>query len=113
MSESFEETARRTLDRYIVPQGDARDALVELGVRIDRRPEGRDLLVLVAAFRAAREAIADVYRPRSPLEAQLEFDRAREELRQEGVNVPAWNASEDAPTLERWARWVADGSADS
>lgn len=51
------------------------------------------------------EAVKDVYRPRSPLEAQLEYDRARKEQATQGVDWPEWTAADDPKITERWQAW--------
>lgn len=102
----FADAAREHADKYQVPDGATRDIAVRVGEHLDGKLEAFDLIVMQRVSFALRDIIEDVYRPRSPLEAQLEYDRARKDLLELGIDTPEWVAAEDPEILERWARWT-------
>lgn len=102
---SFADHASDVADRFVVPDGAARDLLVHLGELLDGEPSPLDWIVVERAYRAVRDAIEEVYRPPSPLEAQRDYDRARRELAAQGIERPAWIAADDPVVMERWAEW--------
>ena len=103
---SFADHARGVADEYLVPEGPSRDLLIRLGELQDGDLDALDLIVIQQAYRHAMTSVKETYRPRSPLEAQLEYDRMRNQARDElGVEVRPWVAAEDPVILDRWNRW--------
>ena len=105
---SMTDIAQQILDKYLVPDGPTRDIFLALGAASSAGTPAFDLIVAQRVFREMHEAIVEVYRPRSPLEAQLEYDRTRNELAARGVDIPEWVAAGDPEILDRWARWNSD-----
>lgn len=106
---SFTKHARDIADRFVVPDGLARDLLRHLGDLLDSELSALDLIVVHRAYDVTLEAVREVYEPQSPLAAQLEHDRARKDLAMQGIDVPPWVAAEDPVVLERWAEWIRRG----
>jgi hypothetical protein len=103
---SFTASALAHLDKYQVPEGPTRETYLRLAQYQEADLEPFDLIVTQRVSLAMRKIIEDVYRPRSPLEAQLEYDRARNDLRDTlGVEPPEWDAANDPEILQRWHRW--------
>lgn len=109
----FVDSARAHVDTYQVPDGPVRDLSLQIGALLDGGSlDALDLVVLQRVSMQFRDVVADVYRPRSPLEAQLEYDRARKHLTELGIEAENWVAAEDPVVLSRWARWVEQHGAD-
>lgn len=88
---SFEKAARALCDKYSLPDVQSRRAFVELGAALDGELPALELIVLQRAYGELFKAIEDVYRPRTPLEAQAEYLRTRRQVREElGIELPDW-----------------------
>ena len=86
--------ARRLLEKFDVPDADSRRILIDLGVALDRKQEPFELIVLQRAYLELWKAIDEIYRPRTPLQAQLEHVRARNQALDElGMDIGGWDAS--------------------
>ena len=91
---SFEASARSCCTKYEVENG-AKDAFIALGVGLDNKPAAFERIVLVRAYDEMYKAIEEVYKPRSPLEEQLEYIRARKEfLAETGIDMGAWQCDD-------------------
>lgn len=91
-SYSFEKSARRLADKFDLPETDGRLLFIELGAALDAKPESLDLIVLQRAYMAMFRAVEEVYRPRTPLEAQLEYEQAKSfAVAEFGVEWPEWD----------------------
>lgn len=95
---SFEQSARQLLTKYDIPEGDLTTTFIALGALQDREREPLELVVFQRAYREMYKAIEDVYRPRTPLEAQLEYERERRKLLElTGQDVGPWSEGYSAP----------------
>lgn len=95
---SFEQTARQLLTKYDIPEGDLATTFIALGALQDREHEPLELVVLQRAYLETYKAIEEVYRPRTPLEAQLEYERERRKLLDlTGHDVGPWGEGYSAP----------------
>lgn len=65
-----------------IPSSPIRDALFVIADCLDAKPRGDLLALATAAYRAVERELAEHYRPRSPLEIQVETIRAERELAQ-------------------------------
>lgn len=94
MAERFEASARRLLEKYDIPNGDSRQVFIALGAALDRKQEPLELIVLQRAYLELHRAIDEIYRPRTPLQAQLEHVRTRNQALDElGMDIGEWDAS--------------------
>lgn len=95
---SFEQSARQLLTKYDIPEGDLTTTFIALGALQDREREPLELVVFQRAYLEMYKAIEDVYRPRTPLEAQLEYERERRKLLElTGQDVGPWSEGYSAP----------------
>jgi len=79
-----EETFRRLtwdhVERLGIPPSPVRDAFFALAGYLDSHPKGGLLALASGAYRSLEKELAEFYRPRSPLELQVETLRAEREL---------------------------------
>lgn len=106
---SFERSAQSLAKKYDMPDASGKRAFVQLGALLDTGLPALDLIIVQRAYGEMYKAIEEVYRPRSPLEAQLEYDRARKDMVKLGIESPDWVAAEDPEVLKRWANWIDSG----
>lgn len=106
---SLVDASRHLADKYLVPDGPVRDLLMEVAKLYGGKLDGFELSVISSVYRHLHEEVREVYRPRSPLDAQLGYEKARKELEAQGIRTPAWTEDDTAFIADRWERWRADG----
>ncbi len=99
------DASQRLADKYLVPDGPVRDLLMRIAALYSGELDGFEFSVISSVYRHLHEEVREVYRPRSPLEAQLEHEKARRELEAQGIKTPAWTDADTAFVAERWERW--------
>lgn len=104
---TFVEFSQRLVDEYLVPEGPIRDLLLHVGALQDGDLHGWELAVISSVYQHLHDEVREVYRPRSPLEAQLEHERAMKDLQAMGIRSAPWTDSDTAFVAERWERWQA------
>lgn len=81
--ESKREMTLRALESSSIPDGPARDALLDLADRIDRYDgDDRQHMVLVFAHHAGLSQALQIFAIKSQLEEERDFYRARREMRE-------------------------------
>lgn len=95
---SFEASARRLLTKFDVPDGDASSLFIAVGAaNDDRSQDALQMIVLQRAFMTMYKAMEELYTPKTPLEAQLEYEKVRPTILKEfGFDRGPWTA-EDTP----------------
>lgn len=106
---TFLEFSQRLVDEYLVPEGPVRDLLLHFGALLGGDLTGLELAVISSVCRHLHDEVREAYRPRSPLEAQLECQRATKDLQAMGIRSARWTDSDTAFVAERWERWQASG----
>lgn len=82
-SESKRAMTERVLAASSIPDGPARDALLDLADRIDRYDgDDRQHMVLVFAHHAGLSQALQIFAVKSQLEEERDFYRARREMRE-------------------------------
>lgn len=99
---SFGESARALAHRYVLPDA-ARDLFVHVGDLLDGDLAGLDLVFVNRAFSDMMLYITKDLRPLPLLNAQLEAEKARNELREStGIETSGWTQQDSDIVQERW-----------
>ena len=91
MTDSMTALLLARLDSLSVPDGDLRRVVAALGEMIDRPDSPGHIAVALDAWKAMWPAICELYEPKSPLQVQRDYERARREATAAGLDVPAWD----------------------